>query len=299
LEQLGAELAEARKNGRGPFELAFFGGTFTALPDLWPERFLHLVAKYREEGFISRVRCSTRPDAVTAENLDRLKALGLDMVELGIQSFDDAALAACGRGYVGESACAACKVVREAGLKLGIQLMPGLPGDRSGLFRCDVATAVALAPDCVRLYPCVVMDGTPLAETWRNNGYEPWGLEHAKDELADALLAFGRADIPVIRMGLAPEAEMNASLLAGPWHPAFGQSVKALALFRYLAPRIKGGHLLVAPRHLQGEIFGHANELKSRYAALGLGSGSIRFEKRDDFLLESGNLAVDPGAKIR
>jgi histone acetyltransferase (RNA polymerase elongator complex component) len=299
LEQLDFELAEALEKGRGPYELAFFGGTFTALPDQWPERFLHLAAKYREKGFISCVRCSTRPDAVTAENLARLKGLGLDMVELGIQSFDDAALEASGRGYAGNSARAACKLVREAGLRLGVQLMPGLPGDVPGLFRRDVETAVALAPDCARLYPCVVMDGTPLAETWRNGDYSPWGLEHAKDELADALLAFGQAEIPVIRMGLAPEAEMNASLLAGPWHPAFGQSVRALALFRYLAPEIRGDHVIVAPSYLQGEIFGHANELKRRYAALGLGFRSIRFEDRDDFLFERGNLAVDPGAKIR
>lgn len=302
LQQLDADLAKARKAGRGPYELGFFGGTFTALPDPWPERFLAAAARHREAGAVCGVRCSTRPDAVSSESLARLKELGLDMVELGIQSFDDDALRRSGRGYDGKTASDACDIVRRSGLGLGIQLMPGLPGDRPGVFRNDVEIALRLAPDCVRLYPCVVMEGTPLAETWRRGEYRPWRLPRAVEELAEALNRFREAEIPVIRMGLAPEAEMNTSLLDGPWHPAFGQSVKALALYRHLKPHLQkhpGPVALAVPRRLQGEFLGHGNELLPEYETLGLSRHALRFEEREDFLLENLQTTVDPEDKIR
>lgn len=286
LATLDADLNQALEQGRGPYELAFFGGNFTALPEGESSAFLALARRYAEAGLIHGVRCSTRPDAVSHDSLLRLRRRGLTLVELGIQSFDDHALAATGRRYSGTLAQDAARTVHEAGLGLGIQLMPGLPGDRPGVFRNDVRTAIDLKPECVRLYPCIVMEGTALADLWRKGAYRPWDEEKAKNELAFALVEFQRADIRVIRIGLAPEERMNASLLAGPWHPALGQSVKALALFHHLSPHLQGVRSVAAPRRYQGEFFGHKGELKPRYAALGLGDNSVRFEERDDFLLE-------------
>lgn len=289
LDTVIRELSEAGESGRGPYELAFFGGTFTALPDGFPEQFLESVARFRKSGLITRIRCSTRPDRVSVDGLARLKSLGLGMVELGIQSFDDAALVESGRGYAGAVARQACETVREVGLELGIQLMPGLPGDASGVFASDVEIAVSLTPDCVRLYPCVVMDGTPLAEAWRQGDYVPWSLEQAKSELAGAVLKFWQAGISVIRLGLAPEDEMNASLLAGPWHPAFGQSVRALALFNLIHSRVEiFGRIpreLLVPRSFSGEIFGHAKELVEKYEKIGLSKNKIRIVEQDLFAL--------------
>lgn len=116
--------------------------------------------KTLEQGLVTRVRCFTRPDALEPKRLAGLKDLGLDLVELSIQSFDDQALAAC-------------RTVRQAGLSLGVQLLPGLPGDRPGVFRGDVEAVARLAPDCARLYPCLVLKGTELAALWRSGGYAP------------------------------------------------------------------------------------------------------------------------------
>ena len=104
-------------------ELAFYGGTFTALPAPWPQRFLELAQPHLSAGRLSRVRCSTRPDAVFVPQLAELRTLGLSLVELGVQSFDDGALAASRRGYTGAQARRGCEAVREAGLSLGVQLM--------------------------------------------------------------------------------------------------------------------------------------------------------------------------------
>ncbi|MDP3426439.1 MAG: radical SAM protein, partial [Humidesulfovibrio sp.] len=127
LARVRAELL-ARPLAAGPVELAFYGGTFTALPEPVRHRLLDLAAELRALGRVGRVRCSTRPDALTPALLADLRARGLDLVELGVQSFQDAALAASGRGYDGALARAACRMVCEANVRRGIQLLPGMPG---------------------------------------------------------------------------------------------------------------------------------------------------------------------------
>ncbi|WP_272698906.1 elongator complex protein 3 [Desulfovibrio sp. Fe33] len=289
LSELDRDLDAALAAGRGPYELAFYGGTFTALPAPWPETFLALAARYRERGLITRVRCSTRPDCTAPDVLDRCRALGLDLVELGIQSFDDAALAASGRGYDGDAARRGCERVAESGLALGVQLLPGLPGDREGLFQQDVREAAAFRPETARLYPCLVIEGTALAEVWRRGGYVPWTVDRAKAELASALPVLWGRGVRVIRLGLAPEGTLAESFLAGPWHPALGQSARSLALLGIIREKAaalgRAPSSLVAPRRYQGEFFGQANELAPAYAALGLPRTAVRFADTEYFSL--------------
>lgn len=286
---LARDLESALAAGHAPCELAFYGGTFTALPAPWPEIFLALAARYRERGLITRVRCSTRPDCVAPDTLAALRALGLDMVELGIQSFDDRALAASGRGYTGETARRGCEAVREAGLALGIQLLPGLPGDRPGLFQKDAALAAELAPEIARLYPCLVVRSTTLATLWERGQYTPWTLDQTKAELAAALALLWARSVRVVRLGLAPEETLEANILAGPWHPALGQSVRGLALLPLVRDAVRclgrPPARLDVPRRHQGELLGHSRELAAHYQALGLGRAAIRYVDTPHFVL--------------
>lgn len=255
-----------------PQELAFYGGTFTALPEPWPRRFLELAGPHLASGRLTRVRCSTRPDAVDAAQLAELKGLGLSLVELGVQSFDDAALAATQRGYDGQRAEAACALVRETGLGLGIQLLPGLPGQTLSAFRADIARVAQLRPELARLYPCLVLEGTRLAELWRAGAYAPWELDRTVDELAQALLALWAAGVPAARIGLAEQ--QGLTILAGPRHPALGQLARSRALLLHVRQQLAGlaeaPQVLLLPRRLQGEVLGQHNALASEYAALGL-----------------------------
>lgn len=255
-----------------PQELAFYGGTFTALPDGWPQRFLELAAPHLATGRITRIRCSTRPDAVSAPLLAELKALGLSLVELGVQSFDDAALAASARGYDGATALAACRLVQAAGLGLGVQLMPGLPGQSKTAFRADISTTAGLRPELARLYPCLVLAGTPLADVWRAGRYAPWSLDAALEEVAPALLKLWAAGVPAARIGLAEQPGLT--VLAGPRHPALGQLVRSRALLLFVQGKLvelnRPAQVLFVPRRLQGEVLGQKNALAGDYAALGL-----------------------------
>ncbi len=265
-------------------ELAFYGGTFTALPDPWPRRFLKLARPLVESGRLSRVRCSTRPDAVDTHSLAELRDLGLSLVELGVQSFDDAALAASRRGYTGATARAACDSVRAAGLSLGIQLMPGMPGQNAEAFRRDIATTADLAPELTRLYPCLVLEGTELADMWRAREFTPWPLEATIDALADALPILWRAGVRVARIGLHEQAGL--AVLAGPRRPALGQMARAGALLRIVARERAGlselADTLVLPRRLQGEALGQKGALTAGYTALGL---TVLFRDVPDIVL--------------
>ncbi len=280
-----------------PLEIAFYGGTFTLLPEAERAACLDLARRWLQRGVICRVRCSTRPDAVTERDLAGLRAAGMDCVELGVQSFDDAALSASGRGYAGEAARAACAMVAGAGLELGVQLMPGMPGVTPEVFRADVRTA--LLPDTggtpplaafLRFYPCLVLRGTPLAERWRAGDYAPWLLETTVDALAGGLLAAWARGVAVVRMGLSPEDGLDDAVLAGPVHPALGQLAKAEALRRHVAAhvaRLPGPPARFGvPRRLRGLLWGHANGLVDAYAAMGITRAMVHWRDDDNFSLE-------------
>ena len=274
-----ASLRQRRDQGLPPAELAFYGGTFTAQPPAAMRACLHLFETACRQGLVSTFRCSTRPDAVDGPRLALLRDAGCSMVELGIQSFNDAALAAAGRGYDGACAHAACQAVAAAGLRLGVQLMPGMPGVTPEIFLRDVSRlctrSAAVTAHAVRFYPCVVMEGTELARLWREGRYTPWSLETTLDALAEAWLMTLHARMPVIRMGLAPENDLAAAMLAGPWDPALGTRVMARALFRHVhqALETRGLHRLIrlaAPRRCQGFFWGARSELRTAWAGLGL-----------------------------
>ncbi|MBU1042751.1 MAG: radical SAM protein [Proteobacteria bacterium] len=271
LARARAELL-ARPDTAGPVELAFYGGTFTALPESVQHRLLDFATQMRALGRVGRVRCSTRPDALTPALLVDLRERGLDLVELGVQSFQDAALAASRRGYDGSLARAACRMVAQASLGLGIQLLPGLPGHKPEDFARDIAAVAQLKPELVRLYPCLVLDGTQLADLWRAGEFLPWPLAQTVDALAEALRSLWSAGVPTARIGLAEQAGL--AILAGPRHPALGQMARAKALLLHvrdqLAPLARPPRVLFVPRRWQGEVLGQGNALRAEYGALGL-----------------------------
>lgn len=62
-------------------------------------RLLSLAKEYKDAGRIDKIHLSTRPDYINEEILDNLKAYGADVIELGVQSFDEEVLTLSGRGH--------------------------------------------------------------------------------------------------------------------------------------------------------------------------------------------------------
>lgn len=292
--QVLSEIREhfARLEEGSGLDLAFYGGTFTALPVEEQEAYLALAQELKAQGKVREVRCSTRPDNVSGKQLEWLRGLGLDCIELGVQSFCSSPLEASRRNYSGSDAYNACLRVQLSGLSLGIQLMPGMPGMRPEQFKEDIKICLDLKPDVVRLYPCLVLEGTILAEEWRMGKYSPWSLDTVLDVLPMAVLLLWRRGIRVIRLGLAPEQGLTENILDGPYHPALGQRLRSEAIFLYLQSKLKENQFnipphftLYAPARVQGEFYGHKGELKASYAKLGLHPGNVRWWENDFFEL--------------
>ncbi len=278
-------LASKRARRGGPRQLAFYGGTFTLLPEADQEYLLAIGRGYLARGEVDSLRLSTRPDAVDARCLARLAGSGVRTVELGAQSFDEGVLGLARRGHTAAQTREAARLIRAAGLELGLQLMCGLPGETRESFAASCRAAAALGPELVRLYPVLVLEGTGLARLWRQGGYRPLSLEEAAAWCAEALAIFEAAAVPVARAGLPPSAGLEAALLAGPYHPAFGQLVRSAAWRERLRGRLaplagSPVRLEVAAADLSDLLGQRGESLRALAAELGLAALSATASTR-------------------
>ncbi|MEG1500551.1 MAG: radical SAM protein [Clostridiales bacterium] len=208
-----------------PMEVAFYGGSFTALPLAKQEAYLQAVRPFVIEGKVSSLRISTRPDSLDAEICSLLHEYGVATVELGIQSFDDQVLRLSGRNYSRQKAVEACYFIQRQGFALGIQLMTGLPGDNRQKTLASIRQTGEINPDMVRIYPTVVLQNTPLAQLWQKGEYQPQSLLDAAELCSEMKAFFDYRQIKIIRMGLNPSDSIEKAYLDGPYHPAFGNMV--------------------------------------------------------------------------
>ena len=212
---------------RDRIELAFFGGSFTGIPIALQESYLFYAKQLKAMGMIDAIRLSTRPDYVDETVILRLVKFDVDLVELGCQSFDETVLSAAKRGHDKQAIYKAVELLKRASIKVGIQLMLGLSYDSEEKFMASVAETISLKPDCVRLYPALVIKDTELLDQFELGVFTPLTLDETVSWCAKALKCFNKAEIQVIRMGLQPTDVINfdGSVIAGPFHPAFGELV--------------------------------------------------------------------------
>jgi len=212
--------------GRGPREVAFYGGSFTGLDRQAQALYLETAHRSVKQGRIDSVRLSTRPDYMDAATAAFLAGYDVAVVELGAQSMSDEVLRLSGRGHTAAETKRAVEALKEASIETGLQLMPGLPGDTPEIFIQTVRETIALAPGFVRIYPTLVLKGTPLNTMFERGEYKPWPLDKMVGVCKEAAALLNKAGVPVIRMGLQPTEELGASLVAGPYHPSFRQLVE-------------------------------------------------------------------------
>lgn len=221
--------------GRGRVEVAFYGGTFTGLPEEVQQRYLEAAYKYVRSGAAASIRVSTRPDYVSNDNAGMLMAYGVDTVELGVQSMSDEVLRLSGRGHGAGATVEAVAILKSMGIKTGVQIMPGLPGETAETVSATVAKVIALAPAFARIYPAVVLKDTAMHAMYLAGAYRPWTTGDMAEVCAAALSRFREAGIPVIRVGLQATDELAARLVAGPYHPSFRQLVERRAAEKALS----------------------------------------------------------------
>jgi histone acetyltransferase (RNA polymerase elongator complex component) len=223
------EFLRFRGRRQGPAEIAFFGGNFLGLPVDQVQCLLAIASEWVHRGELDGIRFSTRPDSVDSRALDLIDGFPITCVELGVQSMHDGVLRRSGRGHTAADTTTAVQRLRARGHKVGLQLMVGLPEDDEVRLLETGQRIAALIPDFVRIYPTLVLLGSVLAKWFREGRYRPLSLDEAVDLSMKLYLFFRQRGIPVIRTGLQPSEELASgrSVIAGPYHPAFGHLVQS------------------------------------------------------------------------
>lgn len=231
----------ARITEKRHIEVAFYGGSFTALDVNVQCELLAPVYKALQCGKIHAIRVSTRPDCISDTIVENLISYGVSTIELGVQSLDDKVLQASARGHHSADVKHAVAIIKKLKLICGIQFMPGLPEEDWISLIGTVRGIIELAPDFVRIYPTIVIAHTKLAEMHRDGSYTALSLSAGVTRVAFLKLLFAQQGIPVIRTGLQATDDLGSSdvVLAGPYHPAFGEMVDSYLFYLMLVHSVE------------------------------------------------------------
>jgi len=229
------------KRWRNHVEVAFYGGNFLGLPDNQIHRLLNLATSFFESGQIQGIRFSTRPDTIYNETLELIHPFPVSTIELGVQSMNNRVLDASNRGHTAEDTVQAVGLLKATGYKIGLQMMTGLPEDTCAGTIETAKRIIALKPDFIRIYPTLVLKGSPLARLYKDGKYTPLTLDDCVDQMKMLYSMFLSSGIPVIRMGLQASEELNnrSIALAGPYHPALGHMVLSAVMLDHAIKKLK------------------------------------------------------------
>ncbi len=268
-------------------EIAYFGGSFTGIELELQKQYMQAANEYLSQGKIDGIRCSTRPDYINDDILSMLKSYGITTIELGVQTTDDECLMLSNRGHTFADVVNACALIKRYGINLGLQMMTGLPGDTEQKSLKTADDIIALGPQCVRIYPTLVLEGTYLYTMYKNGNYKPFSLDETVDLCAQLINKFKHNNIEIIRIGLQTTDEININTVIGPYHPALAElcygRIERNRIEKYVVDNnLKNTVLKIqAPKQMFSVISGHKKE------------NTIYFKKKyniDICLCESGDM---------
>jgi elongator complex protein 3 len=152
---------------------------------IYPDNFNYLedVQKLNES---SSVRCvgmtfETRPDYSKTQDVDRMLQMGGTRVELGVQTIYNFIYNRIQRGHRVEDVVESARILRDSGIKVAMHLMPGLFADQDRDLRIfkRIFSDERFKPDMLKIYPCLVIEGSKLYELWQNGDFKPYTTEEA------------------------------------------------------------------------------------------------------------------------
>lgn len=276
-------------------QIAFFGGSFTAIDKDLMIELLEAANKYVGEDGFDSIRISTRPDCIDEQILNLLKKYNVRSIELGAQSMNDETLSLNRRGHTSEDVVKASKLIKQNGFELGLQMMVGLYGDSKDDAFTTASKIAELEPDTVRIYPTIVIKDTYLADLYTLGKYLPLTVDEAADICAKLLDFFESKKINVIRLGLHDSETLKSDMLSGPYHPAFRELCESKRIFEKLKGTFsdlpKGVWKVFVAPSMVSKFVGHKKENILRLKEFGYDVRICADEKinGNSFITERGN----------
>lgn len=206
------------------------------------EAFLRAAQPYVKSGRLTGIRLSTRPDCISRENLAMLASYGVTSIELGVQSTDETVLLKSRRGHTAGEHSARGGADSRYDFELGLQMMLGLPGDTRTKVCDGGGYCLHWTPDTARIYPTLVIRDSRLCDLYEAGRYTPLTLTEAVEQSAQIYTMFTQYGIRVLRMGLMASEDMcqGRAIVAGPFHPAFGELVHARLFLDKIRAALRG-----------------------------------------------------------
>lgn len=263
-------------------EIAFFGGSFTAIERGYMESLLTAAARAMKKFPVyTGIRCSTRPDCIDENIVGILKRYGVTAVELGAQSMNDEVLLANDRGHTADDVRKAAALIKQSGIELGLQMMTGLYKDTPERCLETADEFIKFMPKTVRIYPTVILKNTRLGELFESEEYRSFSFEETLDLCAKLLRKFTEKGVRVIRLGLHASPDVERDMLGGVYHPALREMVESRIFLEDLKERLlkmKTGKYLVYtdPKNLSKAI----GQKKSNINALAELGYEVEFKPR-------------------
>ncbi len=129
----------------------------------------------------------TRPDFAREEHVDGMLGLGGTRVELGVQTLRDEVYKKMKRGHTVQDVIEATQIVKDAGLKLGYHMMPGLfsSADEDLKMFETLFFSPDFKPDMLKIYPTLVLEATELHDMWKNGDFIPLTDEECVDLICE------------------------------------------------------------------------------------------------------------------
>ena len=234
LAQAVKDLGPDSKNA----EIAFFGGSFTAIDREYMITLLEATREYI--GVFKGIRISTRPDCIDKDILEILKSYCVTSIELGAQSMDNDVLFVNRRGHTAQDVINASQLIKEYGFSLGLQMMTGL---YKSSYEKDIYTAkqfIKLRPDTVRIYPTITMKNTYLAELYDKGEFIPDSIEDSIEVCSRLINMFTEVNINIIRLGLHYSESLIQNSLGNNYHPAFKELCENRIFYNKFLEEVNG-----------------------------------------------------------
>jgi len=262
-KEVGDVIAAGTYHAPPGTQIAFFGGSFTAIDREYMLSLLRVALPFVQSGAFAGIRISTRPDYIDRDMLQLLKNHGVTAIELGAQSMLDAVLSANGRGHTSADVVRAARLIHECGIELGVQMMTGLYKSTPDTDKKTAQALIALKPHTVRIYPLVVLRGTALHELMQSGGFAPLGVEESTILAAEIKDMFLLAGVNVIRVGL--HTVDQSAVVGGAFHPAFGELVEARRMLHEMLAELSllpkfSEYTIYVPRKRLSQYLGQRRE---------------------------------------